>query len=476
MAYLASTTINGITITATPSSSGTWYDITDSSGAKIASAGSAFGVANALGSLATKANDSGNSELSTALRNAQSQMASGGAEQLAQEVRDQIKAAKPQVPVEPKKEETAPATEGESAGSTPKTPDPDPNAGTGVVVNPVPDAAQNSTVVDDSNGNRTVTPNTTAPGDVLGNPDGPSRDELNNLMPGWSYDPVEGDYYTGMRPKKEEKPASKKPPQPTKPDKDWRFRISLAPSASYLYNIPYSDLKGTILEPLHFTNGVVFPYTPSIMMNYQASYEPYDLLHSNYKFYQYKSSEVGAITISADFTAQDTAEANYVLAMMHFFKTVTKMFYGQDLNPPAGLPPPLCYLHGYGPYQFDNHPVVIQSFSFTLPNDVDYIRAYSKKTMAESLGAPTELKSAVYNPGIDRLKSSSLNKGGVVAAPAFKSLSTDEATNVPTKMTISLTCLPVMSRDDVSKNFSLREYAKGTIYPGSKNKSGGGFW
>jgi hypothetical protein len=211
-------------------------------------------------------------------------------------------------------------------------------------------------------------------------------------------------------------------------------------------------------------------------MNYAAAYESYDLLHSNYRFHQYKNSEVGAITITADFTAQDTAEANYVLAMMHFFKSVTKMFYGQDLNPPAGLPPPLCYLHGYGPYQFDNHPVVIQAFAYVLPNDVDYIRARTKKTIADNISNPSEVKSAVYNPGIDRLKSSSLNKGGAISAPAFTSLSTDEATYVPTKMTISLTCLPVMSRDDVSKNFSLREYAKGTIYPGAKNKSGGGFW
>jgi hypothetical protein len=75
------------------------------------------------------------------------------------------------------------------------------------------------------------------------------------------------------------------------------------------------------------------------------------------------------------FTAQDTGEANYLLAVITFFKSVTKMFYGQDAE--RGAPPPLVYLSGLGEYQFNEHPCVVSQFNYNLPSDADYIRAGS---------------------------------------------------------------------------------------------------
>jgi hypothetical protein len=65
-------------------------------------------------------------------------------------------------------------------------------------------------------------------------------------------------------------------------------------------------------------------------MGYKANYQPYDLTHSNYRGYFYKNSAIDAINLRGTFTAQDTTEANYLLAVIHFFRSVTKMFYGQD--------------------------------------------------------------------------------------------------------------------------------------------------
>ena len=53
------------------------------------------------------------------------------------------------------------------------------------------------------------------------------------------------------------------------------------------------------------------------------------------------------------------------------------MFYGQDQNPRNGTPPPLVYLNGLGTFQFDNHPLAVTNFTYSLPNEVDYIRAGS---------------------------------------------------------------------------------------------------
>jgi hypothetical protein len=245
---------------------------------------------------------------------------------------------------------------------------------------------------------------------------------------------------------------------------DWRIRLSLAGSANYLYKIA---TKSDILYPLIATDGVVFPYTPVINSSYRANYDPAELTHSNYKMFFYKNSSVDDISITAEFTAQDTAEANYMLAVIHFFKSATKMFYGQDASPRAGTPPPLLYLTGYGLHQFQKHPLLLTSFSYNLPNDVDYIRAGSN---AQWGGVSI---AQVTSGSSTRLGASGLVAGGGAKPAAFSGLaSQDKVTYVPTKISLTLSLSPVVTRNDISKNFSLKDYAAGKL----SAKTGGGIW
>lgn len=264
---------------------------------------------------------------------------------------------------------------------------------------------------------------------------------------------------------------------------DWRVRLSLAANATYLYKASDPGL----LAPLTATDGVIFPYTPAIDTSYQAKYDPYDLTHSNYRGYFYKSSSVENITVKGTFTAQDTKEAEYLLAVIHFFRSVTKMFYGQD--PQAGAPPPLVYLSGFGESQFNRHPCVVSSFTYNLPNDVDYIRATGFNNIGLNLSNRRTQSSGPSIGGslgtvvaiIDRLKNAGLTSGSigyisdaeqiaqmnkVKAANAQNSVN---STYVPTKMEISITLLPMQTRNQVSKQFSLEGFAQGRLLSG-------GFW
>lgn len=252
---------------------------------------------------------------------------------------------------------------------------------------------------------------------------------------------------------------------------DWRVRLSLAPGSKYLYNATPAG----ILSYLAHTHGVVFPYVPQIQVTYAANYETADIVHTNYKMIQYKNSAVDQIIITGDFTAQDTYEANYMLAVIHFFRSVTKMFYGKDQIPKPGTPPPLCYLHGLGNFQFDNHPLVISSFNYSLPNDVDYIRA-SSPTL--SPGAD----STAYNPkgqnqSLGDVRRGVLNTGATESPATFVAPATNtKATYVPTKMSISITAFPIVTRNNISNTFSLKKYATGELLQGSINPRGGGIW
>lgn len=286
--------------------------------------------------------------------------------------------------------------------------------------------------------------------------------------------------------------------------KDWRVRLSLSPGANYLYKAQNPG----ILQPLLATDGVLFPYTPSIQVAYSASYDSTSLTHTNYKFYQYANSNIDNVQITCDFTAQDTSEANYLLAVIHFFRSVTKMFYGQDQNPKPGTPPPLCYLFGLGEYQFNAHPLAITNFSYSLPNNVDYIRANIHEsgqstvtTTAKRSNLPIKApeKPSLLNvvagalsqsrlvQGISKLGGVigvDLTPGGGLANPDFQNNKgfnsvvppgTNEPTYVPTSIQISISCIPIVSRYDISNQFSLKDYATGELLRGVK-RSGGGIW
>jgi len=283
-----------------------------------------------------------------------------------------------------------------------------------------------------------------------------------------------GDSTKSVDKQKAKQPDS--PPSFNQPD-DWRVRLSLAPNANYLYNVATAN---DILFPLKETKGVIFPYVPQINTAYRANYNPVDIPHTNYKSHFYQNSSVDDISIIADFTAQDTFEAKYLLAVMHFFKSATKMFYGKDKSPRAGTPPPLLYLSGMGKWQFDNHPLVVTGFQLNLPNDVDYIRTNTGTVYSQGKAADDTFSKNTSMRGIDfildRLKGSKLSRGGGTKnAGAFNYLSNKDSSYVPTKVQLSLTVIPIVSRKDISDNFSLEKYATGELLKGSK-RNGGGMW
>ena len=257
-------------------------------------------------------------------------------------------------------------------------------------------------------------------------------------------------------------------------NEDWRVKLRLAPQANYLYK----DANPGILQPLAVTDGVVFPYTPKIDTQYKANYDPYDLTHANFKGYFYKNSHVDAINLRCMFTAQSTQEADYLLATIHFFRSVTKMFYGQDAQ--RGAPPPLVYLTGLGEFQFNEHSCVVSAFNYSLPDDVDYIRARSTPFNNTNLESLRDRKGAFsgnfmgnfVSPTVQRLVGSQLNKlFGNGGKPTFAPPTLGQAspTYVPTKMEIAITLLPIQSRSQVSQQFSVKGFANGNLLKG-------GFW
>jgi len=210
--------------------------------------------------------------------------------------------------------------------------------------------------------------------------------------------------------------------------KDWRVKLSIPPIPAF----EKSKIMGRLVE----TGGLCFPFTPTIIMSHQASYNAITPVHSNYPFFAYQNSSVDQMTITGQFYVQNSLEGEYWLGALHYLRSITKMFYGEGSN--QGAPPPVVKLNGYGDYVFKDVPVIITNFTLDMPTDVDYIAVNMAK-----IGEPT---------------------GETTGGPPNKNkVVTDTAGQIaycPVESQVTVTAQPIYSRSDVEK-FSLDKFAKG---------------
>ena len=190
-------------------------------------------------------------------------------------------------------------------------------------------------------------------------------------------------------------------------DDDWRVKLSL-PSGL--------NLEPNLQNALLRTNGLIFPYTPQIILSHSASYGQVKPTHSNYPFPAYQNSQPDTIQVSGDFVIESEAEGIYWVAAVHYLRSITKMAYGNTSQ--QGSPPPVVQLNGYGDFVLKNVPCVATQFTVDLPMDVDYIHvpgAINTWVPTRSLISiqlqPTYSRRAVQQFSLDKFKSGAYAKG-----------------------------------------------------------------
>jgi hypothetical protein len=243
---------------------------------------------------------------------------------------------------------------------------------------------------------------------------------------------------------------------PSAADSDWRVRISLADGANIFYKSTGSN-QNELMRPLIETNGVIWPYTPAITVTHSATYNQTNLTHSNYNPSFYHHSDVSDISISGEFTVQSQDEGRYLMAAVYFFRSATKMFFGQGAN--VGNPPPIVFLDGYGSHYFPHVPCVITSFAHTLPADVDYISVdiTSSEMVTTSTGPARNIS----------------QNGGISGGRTRELKTVTTSTRVPTMSTIAVTVKPMYSRKNLHDRFNLDRFAAGLLLADRKNGYGG---
>lgn len=217
-------------------------------------------------------------------------------------------------------------------------------------------------------------------------------------------------------------------------EKDWRLRLSVPNLETFL--------NSKLLEPLKITNNsLIFPFTPTVILSNSANYNAVNPVHSNYTYYNYVNSQADQIVVTGDFIVENQNDGRYWISMLHYLRSITKMFYGGDEY--KGSPPPIVRLNAYGDYVFNNVPVVVSNFTVDLQSDVDYI-AVNFSVPDESLPeVRIEIEDIIEN------------------TPAATASQDKSAVNwVPTRSTVNITLLPIYSRSTVEQ-FSLKDFVDG---------------
>jgi len=224
--------------------------------------------------------------------------------------------------------------------------------------------------------------------------------------------------------------------------KDWRVRLQI-PNDSPVADVfwPQTGRMNEVLEPLKEAKGFHFPLTPTFVIQHSASYNAMEQTHSNYPHFSYQNSNVDTMSIIGEFPVQNQQDARYQVAVVHFLRSVTKMFFGADDDYGLkGSPPPILHLSGYGDHMFNKVPVIIQQMSVENRQGVDFISTKQSSVYAKDM-PPSQLDN---DPN---------------------------QTWAPTISNITVMVQPIYSRDTV-KNFSLTKFVRGELNGKGSNEIG----
>tara|TARA_X000000950_G_scaffold265347_1_gene339514 strand:+ start:65 stop:994 length:930 start_codon:yes stop_codon:yes gene_type:complete len=153
---------------------------------------------------------------------------------------------------------------------------------------------------------------------------------------------------------------------------DWRARLRPKGGGAKRF---YGDDDNSIMAPIRESGGLVWQYTPQIYVSGSAEYDQMQMQGMNYPINTYQMSTPPRFTLTSTFSVNNIDEGRYYLAMLQFFRVVTKSFYGDQsvADGTFGTPPPVMLFEYLGDHGFKKVPVIVLSYSLEFPPDVDYV-------------------------------------------------------------------------------------------------------
>ncbi len=145
------------------------------------------------------------------------------------------------------------------------------------------------------------------------------------------------------------------------------------------YNVQPGESLTTWNPDIQTTSSIVFKVMPIVDENRSASYDSLSPTHHPGSVQVYKTTSSRTFNINGKFISRSIEEANTTLAYLNIIRSWVMPYYGSgtaDSYPnKIGLPPEILKFNAYGNKNLQDIPVVLTNYSWTYPEDVDYVQA-----------------------------------------------------------------------------------------------------
>lgn len=137
--------------------------------------------------------------------------------------------------------------------------------------------------------------------------------------------------------------------------------------------VPFDSIPNNgPMAPLSKNGGCLyFPYSPSISESVNINYDSVSLQHSNESYDSYVRTGNTELSLSDLVWTADTEEnAEYMLGVIHFFRSYSLMDFGRNKT---GKPPSPLWFSCYGNSMYNKVPVLLMNYEFNIPKEMDMV-------------------------------------------------------------------------------------------------------
>ena len=187
-------------------------------------------------------------------------------------------------------------------------------------------------------------------------------------------------------------------------------------------------LESTISEEY-----VRFSVSPRVSESRQANYHEINITHHPGTILKYEKTSSRSWTISAKFVSRTQEEASNNQRDLNIIRAWVMPFYGSGTekndSSMLGAPPAVLKLSGYGERNIAPIPVVLESYSTSWPNDIDYLPTNSGDPVPVIMEIELTLKES-YSPA----EYSNFNLFAYKSGDVSKAFTGSRYTRMPSKI------------------------------------------
>jgi hypothetical protein len=138
---------------------------------------------------------------------------------------------------------------------------------------------------------------------------------------------------------------------------------------------PFSVRIHSSSDPLSV---VLFKVMPTVDESVTVAYDVYQPVHFPAGIHAYKGTNSRTLNLNGKFISRTPQEASRTLEFLNYIRSWTMPYHGEGtakgpLGSMLGAPPDVLYLNAYGKYHLHEVPVLLMTYSWTYPDDIDYI-------------------------------------------------------------------------------------------------------